>query len=154
MKTKTIAALMITSLLFFSLLSCNKEDEGNETKISTFNSTESHKAGENCMSCHKSGGEGEGWFTAAGTVYDDSFASTFPNATVRLYTGPNGTGTLKATLQVDGYGNFYTTENIDFGSGLYTSVEGNTVPKHMISSVSSGKCNSCHGAGTDPIWTK
>ncbi|MBW6490622.1 MAG: hypothetical protein K0B15_05430 [Lentimicrobium sp.] len=67
------------------------------------------------MSCHKSGGTGEGWFTVAGSVYDSTYASGFPNATVRLYTGPNGTGTLKATIQVDNYGNFYTPKTLILG---------------------------------------
>ena len=34
------------------------------------------------MSCHKSGGAGEGWFTIAGTVYDGTKNATYPNATV------------------------------------------------------------------------
>jgi hypothetical protein len=54
---------------------------------------------------------------------------------------------------VDAFGNFYTTENIDFGNGLYASVEGNSSTKNMVSSITTGQCNSCHGISTDKIWT-
>ena len=106
------------------------------------------------MGCHASGGSGEGWFSVAGTVYDSLKTSTYPNATVRLFTGPNGTGNLELTVEVDALGNFYTTENIDFGNGLYTSVEGNSDIIHMNSIVTTGQCNSCHGVSTDRIWTQ
>lgn len=106
------------------------------------------------MSCHTSGGSGEGWFNIAGTVYDSLKTSTLPNATVRLYTGLNGTGSLKITVEVDALGNFYTTENIEFGGGLYTSVEGNSDIKYMHPVITTGQCNSCHGVSTDPIWTE
>lgn len=156
MKRRSLIVFMVLVVSVISFQSCEQDDDEheNETKISTYNSTESHMEGQNCMNCHESGGSGEGWFTAAGTVYDSSKNSTFPNATVKLFTGPNGTGDLKLTIEVDSYGNFYTTENIDFGDGLYTSVEGNAVTKHMNSSITSGKCNSCHGINTDPIWTE
>jgi len=101
----TVISLMIT----FVILSCEDENE-NATKISTYNDDESHKAGHNCMSCHTPGGEGEGWFEVAGTVYDSTLIDTYPNATVKFYSGPNGT--------------------------------------------SSRNCNSCHGVGTERIWTK
>ena len=57
-------------------------------------------------------------------------------------------------IQVDGKGNFYTTETIDFGEGLYTLAEGNTNTEHMNSKITSGQCNSCHGISTDRIWIK
>jgi hypothetical protein len=133
------------------MLSCEKE---NETKISKYNSDDSHNAGLNCMTCHTKGGEGEGWFEVAGTVYESNRTTTYPNATVRFYTGPNGTGDLKYTIQVDGLGNFYTTEGISFGGGLYVSVEGDQQVKHMPSAVTTGACNSCHGGQTGKIWTE
>lgn len=134
------------------LLSCNKE--GDETKISSYTSSESHNQGQNCMSCHKSGGDGEGWFKAAGTVYDSTKINVYPKTTVKLYSGPQGTGSVKYTVQVDGLGNFYTTEKIDFGSGLYPAVEGNNQTKYMSNPITNGACNSCHGVSTDKIWTK
>lgn len=143
----------VVTLLLLS--GCEKEgNEGNQTNISTYQSAKSHNTGKNCMECHVSGGSGEGWFNAAGTVYDSTKTTVYPGATVRLYSGPGGTGNIKATIQVDANGNFYTTENIDFGNGLYPSVEGNKLKKYMGSSITAGACNGCHGATTDHIWTK
>lgn len=151
MKNKLrLFAVLIFGIASF-LQSCEK---GNETKISSFSSKESHNMGQNCMTCHSSGGEGEGWFNAAGTVYDSLQTSTYANAIIKLYSGPNGSGTVKATIEVDGNGNFYTTDNIDFGSGLYPSVKGNNITKYMGSTITMGQCNSCHGQSTNKIWTK
>jgi hypothetical protein len=108
--------------------------------------------GENCMNCHKSGGEGEGWFVVAGTVYAANLADIQPDGLVKLYTGANGSGTLRATIAVDGKGNFFTTNSIDFTGGLYTTVtskSGNV--SYMNSPVTDGKCNACHGSTTDKI---
>ena len=150
-----------TSWIIFSLFgavlmfSCEKEDEyENESKISYYNGTESHNMGQNCMNCHKQGGQGEGWFTAAGTVYDSALANVYPNATVKLYTGPNGSGQLKYTLEVDALGNFYTTNAIEFTGGLYPAVSGATSTRFMSAAITSGPCNSCHGNSTNKIWTK
>jgi hypothetical protein len=150
-KVRTILALFSLSMMI--MISCENED-GSETKISKYNSNESHNAGLNCMNCHKQGGEGEGRFVVAGTVYDSQKAVTYPNATVRLYSGPNGTGDLKYTIQVDALGNFYTTEDISFGDGLYPSVQGDVQTKYMQTSLSTGQCNSCHGSTVDRIWTE
>lgn len=153
MKLKIItSALILISFLFFNQ-SCKKAN-GGETKISKNGDDESHNKGENCMECHKSGGKGEGIFNIAGTVYNEALSSELPNTTIKIYSGPNGTGTLKYTIEGDALGNFYTTEDIDFSGDLYPAVEGNTTTKYMASSISNGKCNSCHGVSTDKIWTK
>jgi hypothetical protein len=136
----------------FFIVSCNKNEK--ETNISSYNKTESHNMGQNCMNCHKSGGKGEGIFQAAGTVYDSTLSVTPPNTTVYLYTEQGGNGTLKHTVEVDGLGNFYTTESIDFGDGLYPTIKGTTTSKHMSSPITSGQCNSCHGVSTSKLWTK
>ncbi len=100
------------------------------------------------MNYHKQGGSGEGLFQVAGTVI-------FPNATVYLYTGPNGTGTLKYTLEVDGKGNFYTTEKIDFGAnGLFPAIKGKNKTYYMPTAVTSGSCNGCHGVTTRKLYTE
>lgn len=125
--------------------SCEKEE--NEAKISSFNSDESHRMGENCMNCHKSGGEGEGIFTIAGTVYDATQTSPFPNATVKIYSGSNASGSLLASIEVDKNGNFYTTKGMDFSNKVYTMVESNSGIKYMQSGISIGACNSCHDSG-------
>jgi cytochrome c553 len=155
-KVLTIITMVISTLILFD--SCekeeNEENEGNETMNSSYNDNESHNMGQNCMNCHIQGGDGEGWFVVAGTVYDSLKTATFPNSTVKLYSGPNGSGNLVATIEVDGLGNFYTTNSINFGNGLYTSASGNTTTQHMNSSISTGNCNSCHGESVDRIWTK
>lgn len=154
MKAIILVNLTIVLLALLALPSCEEDENENETEISTYNSSESHRAGENCMNCHKSGGSGEGWFTVAGTVYDETKNATYPNATVRFTTGPDGTGDLIKTVEVDRLGNFYTTESIDFGEGLYVLVEGDELTNYMITKVTDGQCNSCHGSGTDRIWVR
>jgi len=151
MERRIKTLLVVFSLIMLVMVSC---EENNETKISKYNSSDSHNAGLNCMTCHTQGGEGEGRFEVAGTVYESNRTTTFPNATVRFYSGPNGTGDLKYTIQVDALGNFYTTEGISFGSGLYVSVEGDQQTNHMPSSLTTGACNSCHGGQTGKIWTE
>ncbi|MGE5356315.1 MAG: hypothetical protein ACM3PT_08770 [Deltaproteobacteria bacterium] len=110
--------------------------------------------GKNCMDCHKKGGKGKGWFNVAGTVYDSQKANPLPNAKVKLFTGPDGTGTLKYTIEGDGYGNFFTTENIDFGTGLYAVVQGNNLLNYMAPKLANGKCNECHNQSSNRIWIK
>ena len=144
--------VLVFSLLMIVLLSCGKEGE-NEQKVSANGTSRSHHTGQDCMSCHSNGGSGEGWFTIAGSVYDNAKISAYANTTVNLSTGINGTGTIKYTIWGDASGNFYTTENIDFGSGLYVSVKGTAAPKYMTAAITNGKCNSCHGVSTDKIWT-
>ena len=134
-------------------ISCEKEDDGeNKDMSSRYNENESHNAGQNCMSCHKSGSHAEGWFTVGGTVYNASKTTVYPNATIKLYTGPNETGTLVKSVEVDGKGNFYTTADINFTNGLYVSVTGTTGNTNkMASSITTGQCNSCHGSSTEKI---
>lgn len=157
MKSKWIFALSCFLVFTGLLFSCEKEeDEGdeNESKISHFNGDESHNMGQNCMTCHIQGGEGEGRFIVAGTVYDKQKANPLPNASIRLYSAANGGGELVATLEADQKGNFFTTEAVDFGTGLYAQVEGSTSKNTMIMPLTSGQCNSCHGISTDRIWTQ
>ena len=149
LKTKTLV-LYSFILMVFILSGCDENE--NETVVSSNQGTDSHRMGENCMNCHKSGGEGEGWFVVAGTVYAANLADIQPDGFVKLYTGANGSGTLKATIAVDGKGNFFTTNSIDFTGGLYTTVtskSGNV--SYMNSPVTNGKCNACHGSTTDKI---
>ena len=138
-------------LMIFIFQSC--EENENESLVSANNGTKSHNMGLDCMNCHKSGGEGEGLFIVAGTVYNSGFTAVQPNGIVKLYTGANGTGTLKGTIPVDGKGNFYTTNTLDFTGGLYPAVTNTTGSvSYMSSPVTNGKCNSCHGSSTDKIF--
>jgi cytochrome c553 len=146
-----LAIAFTGSIAFIS--SCKKDK--NETNISQAGETKSHNMGKNCFDCHKSGGSGKGWFTIAGTVYDSTQSSTYANAVVKLYTQQNGAGTLKATVYGDGNGNFFTTEAYDLSAGVYPSVMGTGgAVKYMMSSVTTGACNSCHGVSVGKLWAK
>ena len=148
---KVIVAALISGVLFSMVSSCNKEE--NEVKVSKNGGMQSHNTGQNCMSCHKSGGSGEGRFVVAGTIYKADMVTPNPNVVVKLYTEQGGAGLLKATLYVDAKGNFYTTEAIDLTQGLYPYVVGNGgSSQYMSSTISSGACNSCHGVSTDKLW--
>jgi len=150
MKMNVINSIAIAAMII-GLFACG-EDDNDEQLVSGNGSTESHKAGENCMNCHKSGGSGEGIFVVAGTVYNSNKTAVYPDATIRLYDGPNATGSLKGMIEVDAKGNFYTTESIDFGTGLYVAVEGNTTTNHMIAKVTDGACNKCHDDSSNRVW--
>jgi hypothetical protein len=151
-KQKSITLFAFT-LLLISMQSCSTEDEYGSIENSTIGSSESHNAGQNCMNCHKPGADEAPVFKVAGTIYNEALTATNSNATVKLYTGPDGTGTLKYTLQVDAKGNFYTTENVDFTGGLYPSVTGSTSTSSMSSSITTGACNSCHdGVSRSRVW--
>lgn len=150
--------IIIISIGIF-IVSCNKDEvstnnEQGETKISNYNSFESHNTGQNCMGCHKSGGSGEGWFNVASTVYDSLQQTPYANGTVKLFSQANGGGVLKYTIKVDGNGNFYTTQNIDFGTGLFPVVETINETKYMSTAITTGNCTSCHGNITGKIWSK
>jgi mono/diheme cytochrome c family protein len=146
-----ISIALFSGIISFS--SCKKNDQA--TNISAAGDTESHNTGRNCMECHKSGGNGKGAFQAAGSVYDSTKTSTYSNVIVKLFTLENGGGTLRATINGDANGNFFTTEAIDFSGNLYPAVYGTSGNvKYMASSISSGACNSCHGSSTAKIWAK
>lgn len=151
----TLLLLFLTVLICFQ--SCNHAKQGacGEDNVSSYGADNSHNFGENCMNCHKPSGNGSGCFKIAGSVKDSISSSSSSNVTVRLYTGANGTGTLKATVDGDLLGNFYSTDNVDFNSSLYaavTSSDGKT--SFMTSSITNGECNRCHGVSQDIIWTK
>ena len=144
--------LAIAGALVLSQTSCQKEGSS-VSNISTTNGSRSHNMGQNCMNCHKSGGQGDGWFTAAGTMYKPDLVTLQPNTTVYLYSGANGSGNLVATLNVDAKGNFFTTDAIDFSSGLYPAAKGPSGTMHYMSQVTrTGACNCCHnGSTTDHV---
>ncbi len=106
-----------------------------------------------CISCHKPGGSGEGVFTLAGSVYKSDLTTPNINGTVRFYTGPQGTGTLLKTIEVDKVGNFYANvPDMDFNKGVYPMVESTTGnKKYMVAAAASGDCLSCHGISQDKI---
>jgi hypothetical protein len=147
-----LAILLLLAIL--GLPACDDDDDDDhdgedETVISSFGETESHNTGEDCMLCHRDGGGGEGWFAVAGTVYEtDGVTPYTSNAVVELYTDPGGGGTRVERIEVDGRGNFFTTEPVDFTGGLYARVIGDVSTEDMFQVVTQGRCNGCHN-GTD-----
>lgn len=137
---RLLFALFSGISIILSLSHCEKDENSSETNISKHGETESHNLGENCMACHKSGGEGEGWFTAAGTINGspgDGFVYFYSDTTVAPV----------KTIEIDGNGNFYTTEDLDFSNGLFVKIESATgVVKNMPLKLFSGACNNCHSS--------
>jgi len=80
MTKRTIFLATLSIITTLALLSCKKEN------ISKADSNNSHHKGENCMTCHTSGGEGKGIFTVAGTVYNVAKTSTVENPILYLFT--------------------------------------------------------------------
>jgi len=147
MKKPGLVFVVFACAVILIFQSCRK---GDSTNISQAGGTRSHNMGKNCMNCHYSGGRGDGWFNAAGTVYNSSDStSTYTNPVVQLYTAPDSLGnqTLVATINGDAKGNFYTTATINFGTGLYPVVTG-THTRYMAATITEGACNGCHGVTT------
>ena len=101
--------------------------------------TTSHNAGRDCLGCHRD-------FRVAGTVYRAD-GSSYPGATVRLTTAADGGGSVVLAVSTDASGNFYSSQAVTFGSGLYADVAGSGgARRSMKAVVASGACNSCHDA--------
>jgi hypothetical protein len=149
---KLIFILFMLCVLSISFFSCKKDATCGETNISTSGGDDSHNNGQNCMQCHTNGGEGEGCFTAAGSVYNSALTSPVNSGKVEFFTQANGAGQLMYTVQIDSYGNFCSTADMNV-AGLFPRVTGPTgTQQAMSSSLSSGKCNTCHNASTAKIW--
>jgi cytochrome c peroxidase len=148
-----VIAILTVPFVFFVLYSCESTNSGlgSSDLSSSYNSSKSHRVGENCMNCHVPSGSGDGVFSVAGTVYNESLSSPLPNSTVRFYSTKDEDAAPLYVIEVDAKGNFYTTEDISFGEGLYTSVQGSGAEIFMESAVTNGSCNSCHGITTDRI---
>ncbi len=140
MNKRLFAILPSVVILAAGLLVTSCEKEADELD------DDSHNAGMNCMTCHKSGGSGEGRFTVAGTLYDAN-NSVLVGATVKLFENSGGSGTPVVTLNSDEKGNFFTTSSIDFGTGLYARVISGSKTVAMITPLTTGECNSCHSEG-------
>jgi len=115
----------------------------------------SHNAGQDCLSCHKSGGTGasKGVFTIAGTVYNNNGGAQ-TSATVTIYAA--GSNNVQATLSTDGLGNFWTSQAVAAlvpaaGQTLVQGVNAVVRPtggssRSMLGVVSNGSCNACHSS--------
>jgi hypothetical protein len=153
-RSKRFIVLAFAGLaLLFSY--CRHDKNCKETRTSAHGDSESRNMSNNCMDCHTMGGRGPSCFVVGGTVYDSVSAQTYADATVYLYSQPNGQGQMVQILEADANGNFYTTENVNFGTGVYPVVIGNTgKPYFMPTLITMGACNSCHGITTGRIYIR
>lgn len=155
-----IAIALCFGCIFLTMISSCKKfpDINNETNISEFGDDESHYNGRNCMDCHSQYGEGDGWFTLAGTVEGNA-----GNSLIELYRDKSSPYFM--AIEVDGEGNFFTTEPIDFGSnGILVGIRTGTKFEWMEQDededhqdvgsdgeIYYGSCNTCHGVSVDQI---
>lgn len=151
---KYIIFLSLLFTIFFAACS-HYDDLQKNTKQSAANEDESHKTGEDCMSCHNNSSNeasSEGWWNVAGSVFNNG--SPANNVTVELWSEPNGGGFKISTLTSDKKGNFYTNKIINFNGGCYPVVISGSKRKNMISKFMGGmSCSnsSCHGGIIDKI---
>lgn len=147
----SVAGSLFAVIAMMSVNAC-KHGVCKDGGTSSHGSDRSHNMGQNCQSCHHPDGPGEVCWQVAGTAYDSISGNTSPNVTVRLYTQPNEGGELRMTLEGDGYGNFYTSQDPGTASGLFptvTTANGHT--SRMQERITTGACNSCHGVTTARI---
>lgn len=137
MNKRLLSAIFVLAIFSLWFISCSKSE--NDSNISRFNEDDSHYKGDNCMNCHYTEGPGEGWFSAAGSVYGN-----YTNHSVRIKDA--NTGALLRTIQIDRLGNLYTTETIDMQNGITIDIidqQGNVVSV-MQTVVFNAQCNLCH----------
>lgn len=147
-----LMTLLIVSATLLAVPSCKKTSDCSETNISSSGGDDSHNFGQNCMSCHTSGGTGKGCFNVSGSASNSALTSNLSSGTIKFYTAANGGGTLKYTVAIDAKGNFHTTESNTY-TGLYPAITGPSgTTKYMSTAISTGACNSCHGASTTKLW--
>jgi hypothetical protein len=147
----SLGFILLSCMVFFG---CKKNNEDTSTQ-SKHNETRSHKNGTDCLVCHTSGGAASEYkWIMAGSVYQTGEISANPNGMIYLWSGVSGTGDLKATLQVDGLGNFFTTASVIPSSPVYPQVINATGSafKNMPLPITTGNCNGCHGISTGKIW--
>lgn len=72
----------------------------------------------------------------------------YPGATIRLTAEASGGGSVVASLTADGSGNFYTSNTVNLGPGVYATATGTSgIATAMSAAVTSRACNSCHTTG-------
>jgi hypothetical protein len=125
-------------------ISCDKEGDDDDDLAN-------HNVGNDCLMCHKTNGGGDGVFTAGGTVWKTGTTIGATGAKVELFASPGATGTPVVTMTTQVGGNFYTKSSINFGTGLYAKVSTENGSSTMITPVTTGACNSCHGVTTGKI---
>ena len=144
---KSIKVLLMAITLFAGLgmwFACENEGDDNEDGAN-------HNVGNDCLVCHKTGGGGKGVFSAGGTVFIAGTTIGATGATIKLFATDDGGGSPIATMISEVGGNFYTRSSINFGTGLYVKATSAKGTSSMISPITTGACNSCHGVSADKI---
>ena len=105
------------------------------------------------MDCHIAGGTAIR-FRIAGSVYDyTDTTQTFPDATIEIYSGENGSGELLTSIEVDAFGNFYTSASYDWMEQVYyPAIVVDDIGANRTSYMPrlddplsyGGRCNNCH----------
>jgi len=139
------------SVILFSGISLISCDNAKKNLISQHGQSKSHKAGRECLECHRSGGSGSGNFALAGTVYQSDGISVYPNASIQIWTESMASGTILETIEVDAKGNFFTTDPIEINSGYFFAAVDNNLAAHMLAPVTNGACNDCHDSQNSRI---
>jgi hypothetical protein len=128
----------------------------NVANISRSGEKKSHNMGLNCMQCHQAKGPGKGIFTVAGTLFDEKTGAIVDAGTLELRESPKPDAKVLLSVQVDGLGNFFSTEALPFpNQALFPVVRNgdgtklNSMPFPTIS----GACNQCH-AGRNLVDVK
>lgn len=116
------------------LTSCGHDDDGNEFMA----------PGENCLSCHGSGGKAahDATFTIAGTVFaalDSDTGAGIEGVSVHIVDASDRQLSLKSNR----VGNFFTSESVQFPlKSVKLAKDGKE--HFMNTQVSTGACSSCH----------
>ena len=124
---------------------CDLNKNNSNSIMSTYGSIDSHRAGEDCMECHKSGGDAGIVFSIAGTIYHTNSNIVFSNTSVTLFDDIDVNNIPLEIFEVDGKGNFYSNIPIDWQNGLFVSVSIANQVKRMNGTIFDGSCNHCHG---------
>lgn len=148
MKYKLFALFIFLCAVIISVSCSDSFNNSHNNIMISFNDEEkSHKHGENCMECHNDGQDGKDPFKIAGSVYTGNGESPVVNGLVKFYEEPEGEGRLAYAVEIDAKGNFYTTEGIDMGGGLYPAIESTRGNMYfMLTEVKTGACSNCHSA--------
>ena len=129
--SKISAGVLVSVLL---LASCSHDDDENEFMA----------PGQNCLSCHGSGGNAahEATFTIAGTVFaalDSDTSAGVEGVSILIVDAADKQLTLKSNR----VGNFFTSESVQFPlKSVKVAKEGKE--HFMDTQVSTGACSSCH----------
>ncbi len=134
--------MLVISIITFN---CDLNNTTSEIIVSTFGNMDSHQAGENCMECHKIGGQAGLIFSIAGTVYNSNLNIVYPNVRINIFSDIELNDIPVEIVEVDGKGNFYSNIPIDWQNGLFVSVSSSNQIKSMNGSIFDGSCNRCHG---------